>query len=281
MSRKATFGMSLMAATFACSALAAPKIGVFFDPDGHTCSKQIRAGDSGTMYVLAFLDMGPDPNEMMGVEFGIHGIPANGLFWTATYNAPPQGGVLGDPLGGGAALGFSTCRSGTRIVSLGTIEYQALLNDPPSSTIRIVRGNSNIDWNCPVVVKCVRPSRCGESVPNLPRSCAVGLESQINGSCTVDALESWVGEGMSAWPNPARGSADLRFNLSSAGNVELHIYDLAGRRVRKLTARVPSGSQLLRWDGRDDGGQPTASGIYFVHLRGTGAPLQCRLTLLR
>jgi hypothetical protein len=270
-----------MIVAFSSSAPAAPKIGVFFDPEGNTCSRQIHQGDTGTMYVLAFLDMGPAASEIMGTEFSITGFPPNGLAFSAQYNAPSQGTTLGSPLGGAAAIAFSPCRSGTRIVQLGTITYSSFLGDPPSFTIRVEAGDSNDHWTCPVIVLCEKPSRCNGEVPNFPRLCAEGLQSVVNGSCTVDAGEHVLEGRLSAWPNPAHGSTNLRFALPRESELQLQIYDLAGRLVRQIATRAPAGPQMMRWDGRDRSGRPVASGIYFVRLRGAGTSLQCRLTQLR
>ena len=47
----------------------------------------------------------------------------------------------------------------------------------------------------------------------------------------------------------------------------MHIYDVAGRRVaRVLDETSPAGHHVASWDGRDDGGRPVASGIYFCRL---------------
>lgn len=68
-------------------------------------------------------------------------------------------------------------------------------------------------------------------------------------------------------PNPMRDAADVRFALPVAGFVTVAVFDAGGRRVRDLEAgHLPAGEHALRWDGRDTGGQSTASGTYFVRL---------------
>jgi flagellar hook assembly protein FlgD len=45
--------------------------------------------------------------------------------------------------------------------------------------------------------------------------------------------------------------------------VRLDIYDLAGRRVRRLAdAEYPAGLHSLVWDGRNDHGLSVGSGLY-------------------
>ena len=66
------------------------------------------------------------------------------------------------------------------------------------------------------------------------------------------------------WPNPFRGTADISVETAHAG-VEVSVYDVAGRLVRRL--RAPEGSEgalRLQWDGRDAEGRRASNGLYFV-----------------
>ncbi len=70
-------------------------------------------------------------------------------------------------------------------------------------------------------------------------------------------------------PNPFVASAAIDFALARPGAVELAVYDVLGRRVRRLAAgqRMAAGAQSIAWDGRDDAGRPAWPGAYFVRLR--------------
>ncbi len=49
--------------------------------------------------------------------------------------------------------------------------------------------------------------------------------------------------------------------------MELHIYDIAGQRVRQLREGVRgAGSYRTCWDGRDDDGRSVSSGIYLYRI---------------
>jgi hypothetical protein len=91
--------------------------------------------------------------------------------------------------------------------------------------------------------------------------------------------DPWLG----AAPNPFAPRTQLRFQLSSPGRVSLAIYDVRGRLVRSLVEAesLPAGEHLRSWDGRDEGGAPLASGIYFARLRSGGHALTRKITLLR
>jgi flagellar hook assembly protein FlgD len=62
----------------------------------------------------------------------------------------------------------------------------------------------------------------------------------------------------------------------------VEVLDLAGRRVRELTDEVlPPGRHELSWDGRDAGGSPIATGLYWVTLERGGARQQRRIVVVR
>ncbi len=84
------------------------------------------------------------------------------------------------------------------------------------------------------------------------------------------------------WPNPFRSSTRLFFTLAEERQVELAVYDVAGRRVKTLFLdRSTPGPHFVDWDGTGRGGKPVASGVYFVQLR-TEAGVRTRtITLMR
>jgi len=72
-------------------------------------------------------------------------------------------------------------------------------------------------------------------------------------------------------PNPFNPQTQISYRLANAGQVELQVFDIAGRLVRTLvTGRQPAGIHSLSWAGKDDQGQRLASGVYFYRLRAEG-----------
>jgi hypothetical protein len=70
------------------------------------------------------------------------------------------------------------------------------------------------------------------------------------------------------YPNPFNPATTIPYQVGREGRVELAIFDLAGQQVRGLVdAEQPAGAHAVVWDGRDDQGQPVASGIYLYRLR--------------
>jgi len=72
------------------------------------------------------------------------------------------------------------------------------------------------------------------------------------------------------YPNPASGPIRivLRVPSGSSKTIHLEIFDLLGRRVRRLEVsnRGP-GSRVIFWDGRDEKGKVVPAGIYFCRVQ--------------
>ena len=68
-------------------------------------------------------------------------------------------------------------------------------------------------------------------------------------------------------PNPFNPTTTITFDIAHPSPVRLRIYDVAGRLVRVLVDRDLGRAQHdVGWDGRDDGGRPVASGVYFYRI---------------
>jgi hypothetical protein len=80
-------------------------------------------------------------------------------------------------------------------------------------------------------------------------------------------------------PNPFNSSTNISFNLPSASETELRIYDILGREVDRIDLGVlDGGSQSIKWDSSADDGIELPTGIYFYRViagnsRGTGKML--------
>ncbi len=84
-------------------------------------------------------------------------------------------------------------------------------------------------------------------------------------------------------PNPFNPRTAVRFDLPESGLVSLRIFDLRGRLVRTLlgATQLDAGTRLLTWDGRDDTGADTASGVYWLRLDSAQGQKTQRAVLLR
>jgi hypothetical protein len=84
-------------------------------------------------------------------------------------------------------------------------------------------------------------------------------------------------------PTPFRSSATLAYDLPRRDRVVLRIFDVSGRVVRSLVSGEvqDAGPHSIDWDGRDDGGTPAVSGLYFGRLDTSGASDVRRLVRIR
>ncbi|MCP4706213.1 MAG: T9SS type A sorting domain-containing protein [candidate division Zixibacteria bacterium] len=68
-------------------------------------------------------------------------------------------------------------------------------------------------------------------------------------------------------PNPFNPTTNIAFDLPAASQVRLEILNVLGQRVKTLVDEVrEAGSHSVTWDGRDDYGTSTASGVYFYRI---------------
>jgi hypothetical protein len=84
------------------------------------------------------------------------------------------------------------------------------------------------------------------------------------------------------YPNPFNPQTTIAFSLKSSIDVNLNIYDVAGRRVRELiNEQKVAGAYKVNWDGRNDAGSPVASGVYFYRIVAGAFVDTKKLTLLK
>ena len=87
---------------------------------------------------------------------------------------------------------------------------------------------------------------------------------------------------ITAFPNPFNPLVNIEFELAEPQNVELAVFSIDGRKVALLSSgRLGEGVQKFTWDGRDFSGRAMPTGQYLVHLSGTRAAEQRKITLLR
>jgi hypothetical protein len=80
------------------------------------------------------------------------------------------------------------------------------------------------------------------------------------------------------YPNPFHPTTTIRYSIQAKEFVSLKIYDVNGTLVRTLVGEMQSAQTeeySVAWDGRNEFGNPVASGIYFCRLA-TGAFSQTR-----
>jgi subtilisin family serine protease len=87
---------------------------------------------------------------------------------------------------------------------------------------------------------------------------------------------------LSSAPNPFNPTTEIAFETAAAAQVDLSVYDVTGRRVRRLLSEaIGAGSHRAVWDGRDAGGRAVASGVYFARLAAGPSTKTISLVLVR
>ncbi len=83
-------------------------------------------------------------------------------------------------------------------------------------------------------------------------------------------------------PNPFNPTTRIEFALPSTMNVDLAVYDPAGRLVNTLVrAPMKAGTHAAVWNGTDRNGNEVASGIYLYRLKAGGNVETRKLLLIR
>jgi hypothetical protein len=84
------------------------------------------------------------------------------------------------------------------------------------------------------------------------------------------------------YPNPFNPSTKIEFSLPERAQVTLEIYNISGKRVKRLVdEELPSGQWSVIWDGEDDKGMEVASGIYFYRLKTSQFTQTRKMVLIR
>ena len=83
-------------------------------------------------------------------------------------------------------------------------------------------------------------------------------------------------------PNPFNPTTTIRFTIPVDGDVKLNVYSTSGRQVKSLmNESIQSGSHSVVWDGRDDAGRETGSGVYFYRIESGDFHQTRKMVLIR
>ncbi|MGE5398833.1 MAG: M4 family metallopeptidase, partial [Ignavibacteriales bacterium] len=73
---------------------------------------------------------------------------------------------------------------------------------------------------------------------------------------------------MQNYPNPFNPSTTIKYSLPASTDVEIIVYDAAGRQVAELVNNAQNpGTYTVTWNGKNDKGAPVSSGIYFYRFK--------------
>ena len=103
----------------------------------------------------------------------------------------------------------------------------------------------------------------------------------IDPAPSTPPARAWIDQNR---PNPFNPATVIGYAVPGTEpmDVRLRVYAVGGRLVRTLvSSRVQPGYHEARWDGRDERGNPTASGVYIYRAEIGAAAFTRKMTLLR
>jgi hypothetical protein len=133
----------------------------------------------------------------------------------------------------------------------GTVDYNALITEFQPFTVQEVVLSADMD---------------GDGVPE-PLA-VQALITQSQGATAIDDRSN--GRMLSALrvvPNPSRGSVAIHFTLARSHPVDVRIFDVTGRLVRRYTHEMAAGPQSILWDGLDAHGVSAGNGVYLIRVQ--------------
>jgi FlgD Ig-like domain len=85
-----------------------------------------------------------------------------------------------------------------------------------------------------------------------------------------------------AAPNPFNPSTTIFYRMPRDGEVSIEVYDLAGRRIKRLFGGfAEAGDHQLEWNGRDERGAGLATGVYLLRATAGGELVSTMLTIMK
>jgi DNA-binding transcriptional regulator YhcF (GntR family) len=85
-----------------------------------------------------------------------------------------------------------------------------------------------------------------------------------------------------SYPNPFNPETEIAYTLSVSENVRIQIYNVTGQLIRTYDLGYqPAGSYSVSWDGRNESGDVTASGVYLYRIEAGPYEVTNRMVLLK
>ena len=155
----------------------------------------------------------------------------------------------------------------------------------------VMEGNSN---NGPIVIPFNADSSLLHrvllpmpvTVPNEPICCQMPKNADPLSFGQITSIQDWINEGalgsnslsvnlvpssyninLKTYPNPFNNSLRISFSSDNNRRKEIQIYDMMGVKVRSLYfENIIVGENHIFWNGKNDLGKTSTSGIYFINL---------------
>ena len=113
----------------------------------------------------------------------------------------------------------------------------------------------------------------GQIITPTPATDAPSIPAAVGSSLSLTAAPNPIA--------PGRGDVVLFYRAPSAGDINVVVYDAAGRAVRRIWSGHGEAQGILSWDARDDAGSPVAAGVYFARIEAQGKSETRAITVLK
>jgi hypothetical protein len=85
-----------------------------------------------------------------------------------------------------------------------------------------------------------------------------------------------------SFPNPFNPETTIRYELPTASNVHLAVYNINGQLVKTLVDETESaGVHSVTWKGQSNDGSALPSGMYVCRMNTSGNVFQCKMMLMK
>ena len=174
----------------------------------------------------------------------------------------------------------SMSAQGTTVIDFG-------FGNPPiaagtSLEIAEITGSYNFHDNTPGTVQV---SNEVISTPNATQATSLTISNDWDGMMLDGELPAKYSL-KEAYPNPFNPTTTIEYNVETAGNVSIVVYDLMGREVKELVNEFKSplsngGVYYSMWDGTNNSGSSVSSGMYIYRMISSDFSKTHRLTLMK
>ena len=152
----------------------------------------------------------------------------------------------------------------------------------------LINGEKGLRWNETQIEPVLFSLERGQiefQIPPDARVLSVGTRrvsyypSDIADHTSSPAM-AWLG---SAYPNPFRGSTNVKFNKIDNSPTTVAIYNIKGQLVRTLinNSKLSPGEHIVAWDGKADSGQIVATGMYFIKIESESYSAMRKMILMK
>ncbi len=86
--------------------------------------------------------------------------------------------------------------------------------------------------------------------------------------CVIVPRDNLRIENVLNYPNPFSGPTQFTFQMNQDAAVEIRIFTVSGRLIRRLDGLGEAGLNIIPWDGRDEMGDYPANGVYLYKVTG-------------